>query len=53
MAREAQALRPNLHIVIMSGFEDLLKDNHSHDNEFASLNKPFSKRELAVALGQP
>lgn len=53
MAREAQALRPNLHIVIMSGFEDLLKDNHSHDNEFASLNKPFTKRELAVALGQP
>lgn len=53
MAREAQALRPNLHIVIMSGFEDLIKDNHSHDNEFASLNKPFTKRELAVALGQP
>lgn len=53
MAREAQALRPALHIVIMSGFEDLLKDNHSHDNEFASLNKPFTKRELAVALGQP
>ncbi len=53
MAREAKVLRPNLHIVIMSGFEDLLKDNHSHDSEFASLNKPFTKRELAVALGQP
>ncbi len=53
MARDAKALRPQLHIVIMSGFEDLLRDNHSNDAEFASLNKPFTKRELAVALGQP
>ena len=53
MAREAKTFRPNLHIVIMSGFEDLLKDNHSNDSEFVSLNKPFSKRELAVALSQP
>lgn len=53
MAREVKTLRPGLHIVIMSGFEDLLKDNHSHVGEFASLNKPFTKRELAVALGQP
>lgn len=53
MAREAKTLRQNLHIVIMSGFEDLLKDNHSNDSEFVSLNKPFTKRELAVALIQP
>lgn len=53
MARAAQEFRPQLHIVIMSGFEDLLKDNHSNDGEFISLNKPFTKRELAVALSQP
>lgn len=53
MAREAKSLCPNLHIIIMSGFEDLLKDNHNNDEEFARLNKPFTKRELAVALGQP
>jgi len=53
MARDAKALRPNLHIIIMSGFEDLLKDNHDNDGEFPSLGKPFSKRELAIALGQP
>lgn len=53
MARDAKVLRPQLHIVIMSGFEDLLRDNHSIDAEFVSLNKPFTKRELAVALGQP
>lgn len=53
MAREAHSLRPALHIIIMSGFEDLLKDNHTHDAEFARLNKPFSKRELALAIGQP
>lgn len=53
MARDARALRPNLHIIIMSGFEVLLKDDHGNDDEFASLNKPFTKRELAIALGQP
>ena len=53
MARAAQEFRPQLHIVIMSGFEDLLKDDHSNDGEFISLNKPFTKRELAVALSQP
>lgn len=53
LAREAKTMRPNIHIVIMSGFEDLLKDNHSHDAEFTRLNKPFTKRELSVALSQP
>ena len=53
MAREVKALRPSIYIVIMSGFEDLLKDNHSNDNEFTSLAKPFTKRELSIALGQP
>lgn len=53
MARDARTLRPNLHIIIMSGFEVLLKDDHGNDDEFASLNKPFTKRELAIALGQP
>ena len=53
MAREAKTLRPQLHIIIMSGFEDLLKDDHSNDTEFVRLNKPFTKRELADALGQP
>lgn len=53
MARDAKTLRPNLHIVIMSGFEDLLNDKHSQEDLFFSLNKPFSKHELAIALGQP
>ena len=53
MARDAKALNPQLHIIIMSGFEDLLKDDHSNDTEFVRLNKPFTKRELADALGQP
>ena len=53
MAREVKTRHPNLHIIVMSGFEDLLKDNHSNDAEFARLNKPFTKRELAFALGQP
>jgi PAS domain S-box-containing protein len=53
MAREVKMRHPNLHIIVMSGFEDLLKDNHSNDAEFARLNKPFTKRELAFALGQP
>ena len=52
MARDAKTLRPQLHIIIMSGFEDLLKDNHGYEDEFISLNKPFSKHELAFALGQ-
>ncbi|MGV1016775.1 MAG: PAS-domain containing protein [Fluviibacter phosphoraccumulans] len=53
MARDAKALRPNLHIVIMSGFEDLLNDKHGDEYLFFSLTKPFSKHELAIALGQP
>ncbi|BCA64916.1 PAS-domain containing protein [Fluviibacter phosphoraccumulans] len=53
MARDAKALRPNLHIVIMSGFEDLLNDKHGNEYLFFSLTKPFSKHELAIALGQP
>lgn len=53
MARDAKALRPNLHIVIMSGFEDLLNGKHGDEDLFFSLNKPFSKHELAIALGQP
>lgn len=53
MAREAKALYPDLHIIIMSGFEDLLKETQKNTDEFISLSKPFSKIELAVALGQP
>lgn len=52
MARDVKSLRPQLHIIIMSGFEDLLKDNSGYEGEFISLNKPFSKHELAIALGQ-
>jgi YesN/AraC family two-component response regulator len=52
MARDAKLLRPQLHIIIMSGFEDLLKGNSGYEDEFLSLNKPFSKHELAIALGQ-
>lgn len=53
MAREAKALYPDLHVIIMSGFEDLLKESQLSADEFLSLSKPFSKNELAVALGQP
>ena len=53
MAREAKALYPDLHMIIMSGFEDLLKESQQNADEFISLSKPFSKHELAVALGQP
>lgn len=52
MARDVKSLRPQLHIIIMSGFEDLLKDKSGYEGEFISLNKPFSKHELAIALGQ-
>lgn len=52
MAREAKALYPDLHMIIMSGFEDLLRDSHANDAEFVSLNKPFTKHELATALGR-
>ena len=53
MAAEARTLRPDLHIVIMSGYEDLLADDARATDDFIRLNKPFSKRELAIALGQP
>ena len=53
MAREAKALYPDLHMIIMSGFEDLLKESQQSADEFISLSKPFSKNELAAALGQP
>lgn len=51
MAREAKHHRDNLHIVIMSGFEDLLKDSHSNSDAFICLRKPFTKHELVSALG--
>lgn len=51
MAQAAKRLRPDLHVIIMSGFEDLGKAQSTRLS-FASLSKPFTKRQLAKALGQ-
>lgn len=50
MAQEAKRQRPDLHVIIMSGFEDLGKAQSAPS--FATLSKPFTKRQLANALGQ-
>lgn len=52
MAQEAKRQRPELHVVIMSGYEDLSKAPASGP-ALASLSKPFTKRQLASALAQP
>lgn len=51
MARQAKSEKPSLHIVIMSGYEDLNK-SEMNAPAFTSLSKPFTKKQLASALGK-
>jgi PAS domain S-box-containing protein len=51
MAISAIEQKPHLHIVIMSGYEDLTK-SESDTRNFTNLSKPFTKKQLASALGK-
>ena len=52
MAQEAKLAKPTLHVVIMSGYEEHGKTISSAGASFATLSKPFAKKELAAALGR-
>ncbi|BBU69721.1 hypothetical protein ICHIJ1_10150 [Fluviibacter phosphoraccumulans] len=51
LAQEAKIRKPSLHVIIMSGFEDLNKSEINRPT-FTSLSKPFTKKQLAFALGK-
>lgn len=51
MAISAKDQKPELHIIIMSGYEDLSKSD-SEALHFTTLSKPFTKKQLASALGK-
>lgn len=52
MAQQAKADNPSLHVVTMSGYEELGSIANSDATPFASLSKPFTKNQLAAALGR-
>ncbi len=51
LARLAREERPELHVVLMSGYEEQATQNQTETPNLRLLSKPFSKRELARALG--
>lgn len=51
MAVQAMSQKPKLHVIIMSGYEDLNK-TYANSAAFASLQKPFTKKQLAAVLGR-
>lgn len=51
LAQGAKIRKPSLHVIIMSGFEDLNKSEINRPT-FTSLSKPFTKKQLAFALGK-
>jgi PAS domain S-box-containing protein len=50
LARAALKKRPELHVVLMSGYEEQAALSQSETPGLCLLGKPFSKRELAYAL---
>ncbi|MGB4467662.1 MAG: ATP-binding protein [Azovibrio sp.] len=50
LARLAQQERPELHVVLMSGYEEQAALSQADPSHLRLLGKPFSKRELARAL---
>ena len=52
MAQQAKAENPNLHVVIMSGYEEHGPTANSSATSFATLSKPFTRKQLAAALGR-
>ncbi|MCX8145636.1 MAG: ATP-binding protein [Azovibrio sp.] len=50
LARRARTNRPDLHVVLMSGYEEQAALSQSETPHLRLLGKPFSKRELARAL---
>ena len=53
LAQTAKHIKPALHIVIMSGYEDLTPADTDTAGQFAYLSKPFTTEQLADALCQP
>jgi PAS domain S-box-containing protein len=50
LACRVRKTRPNLHIVLMSGYDEQRALSQSETPELKLLNKPFSKQALALAL---
>ncbi|MDR2165369.1 MAG: response regulator [Zoogloeaceae bacterium] len=50
LARRALKLRPELHVVLMSGYEEQAALSQSEMPDLCLIGKPFSKRELSRAL---
>lgn len=51
MAHQAKTDNPNLHVVIMSGYEELATTVPNGTTSFTTLRKPFTRKQLAAALG--
>lgn len=52
MATQAKINNPGLHVVIMSGYEELETTTNKTIETIATLSKPFTKKQLAAALGR-
>lgn len=52
MATQAKINNPALHVVIMSGYEELETSTDKTTEAIATLRKPFTKKQLAAALGR-